>query len=419
MVWREGRTAVYNTPTHTFTTTTNGINDPPLKSSRGKSPFKNQSVINTRVLRRERFLFNALYYGNTAALKLSAYIRQRTRQALDMGTNVVYLCTSCGDVGDLNDGGQLEAPVMLTLGAGGGSGIASSVLSEIFNYLSQYNAQVVSKPSYMSSNSPYAGTKPTRVCKVTMSAVVVSGQYIVDLLNTNTSNTKPPVIKRYGTSASSSFVALSGATLIELSSPMDYERIIGLLLGRRAGISHSLFTLRKMVAKQQQPQHTQRAQNSLRSNRDFHGNLSTPLDSHASWSSKSSMASENAALYGEDPNDAPENEMASTLLLTFTASFGSAISKRNTNVTFRVLCPSGDHWYNPGLDMHMLQETICSLPHSPPPNVLSVSPLTMLLTVSICNYFPTSDMILTNYFTFHLFFRMLQYNLQNMSAYFL
>ena len=373
VVWREGRTAVYNAPTHSFSTS---FGDLPLKSTRGKSPFKSQTI-NTKVLRRERFLFNALYYGNSAYSKITNYIRQRTFQSLENGTNAVFLCTSCGDVGDIGATGQLEAPVMLTLGAGGGSGIASSVLAEIFHYLNQYNAHVFSKPSYMSSSSPYAANKPTRTCKVTMSAVVVNGQHIVDLLNANASTTfseKPPVIRRYGNSANSNFVALSGASLIELSSAMDYERIIGLLLGRRAGISHSLYALRRMVERSNRKA-------ALRGNAELDPNISTPLDSHASWSSRSKLALDNKLVYGDQPEESTESEMASTLMITFTVTLGSAISKRNSTVAFRVICPSGDHWFNPGLDMHILQETICSLPHSPPPNVLSISPLTMLLTV--------------------------------------
>ncbi len=353
--------------------------------------------IANRILRRERFLFDKLYYGNKSMEKLSQYIRYRIRQSILSYNSMTLLCTGCGE-GLI---GELEPPVTLAVGTGGGTGVASQLLHEVFNYLSAtttYGSRSsdVGPPnpfdlvsgtlspspanrmsSYVThTSSSFAAIKTnisSRSSRVTMSAVLVSGRHVVDLLtNPNaatSSKDKRPMIRR---TANSNTATLTNATLIELSSQMDYERIIGLLLGRRSGIAHSLRTLYTMIATGDDIPKlmSTRAGTIMRNSRIQSGalsstsNITTPLDPHATWSNRSgtsafkqeaSQTKQDGVIYDsqisaidDQVDQSLETSFSSCLLLSFNVTIGSTIAKKGAQLSFRVVCPSGENWHTPG-----------------------------------------------------------------------
>jgi hypothetical protein len=329
---------------------------------------------------------------------------------------MTFLCAGCGE-GLM---GELEPPVTLAVGTGGGTGVASQMLHEIFHYLSatttyhpSSNASTYSgstagssdlisgtmSPSpanrgHSSSSSMYANHTSSsfaaiktnissRTSRVTMSAVLVSGRHVVDLLtNPNTSNSngngkdgnaKRPMIRKL---ANSSHVALANTTLIELSSQMDYERIIGLLLGRRSGIAHSLRTLYSMMATHSKQDVSRMMSSSAgstfgKSTRGTaighavaNAGISTPLDPHATWSNRSNVSAfkqeaaqskQDGVLYDsqltaidDHVDESLETSFSSCLLLSFNVTIGATISKKGAQLAFRVICPSGENWHTPG-----------------------------------------------------------------------
>lgn len=300
-----------------------------------------------RILRRERFQFDAMYIGLAAERKLQEYVRFRTRAAMENGTNLVFLCNACGE----SLVGELEAPVTVTLGSGGGSGIATNILQEAFKYVQAHNISQMggnglddSRQLRSAMQSQYASTKmalENRSSSVSLTAVLMNGSTIVDMLSNASHHSgraqpQPRVQRR-----SNGEVVLTGATTLDLSNVMDFERIIGLLLGRRTGINETMQSLQMAAGE---------AETSL------------PLSTLATWTTPSlNPATEKLRrldLLGEfsqQPSrtstststvssDTPSS--SSTMMISFRIALGSSLfPKRIVNV--RVVCPCGKDWSLP------------------------------------------------------------------------
>jgi hypothetical protein len=235
-----------------------------------------------RILRRERFQFDAMYIGLHADRKCYDYLRYRVRNAIENLSNITFLCTACGDASIL----ELEPSITIALGSGGGSGIASCLLQEAFRYVhnihhTHHNNTVESSDKYLKSSvqTSYISTKTiqeNRMSYISMSTILVQGDYIVDLLSTNTTNNRstskhsnqqrPKIVRNKHTGE----VQLTGITLLELNNALDFERIIGLLLGRRTGINETMKTFRIPIEKNTFQQ--------------------LPLASYATWTTPASTA---------------------------------------------------------------------------------------------------------------------------------
>jgi hypothetical protein len=395
--------------------------------------------------------------------RLKEYLQHRIRYSLINLINLVMLSTACGTDLQTID---LEPPVALALGSGGGSGLCSAVLQEIFSFLSSQSTSSASGFASPTSPSPsvdYAitGRKNTtiktsnhssymrsRIAKehnanrVTMSMVLVKGKYVFDLLNPSPSSSemnRPHIIRKHNR------MNLMNITFIDLLNLLDFERIVGLLLGRRAGIFE---TLRNMKIPVPVSNYAASSMNRSKGRATSTANKIDLIASHATWnpgSSTSNMKNKNfvrenvEADYGYSSplghvngemggGDELENEeiirddidnynptntalssttsggtsddTASSLLISFHVSYGSIMAKKRNHLTFRFVCPCGDNWYEPGYDMNILAETIACLPNSPPSSVQAISPLTMLLTV----WFPFfAFSFLTSLFLFLLY----------------
>lgn len=310
-----------------------------------------------RILRRERFQFDAMYIGPTADRKLQEYVRYRTRAALHQGTNLVFLCNACGE----SAMGELEAPVTVALGSGGGSGIATNILLEAFKVVAANNAQSVDSrnggggtDSYIlrsAVQTQYASTRmaqDNRSSSISLTAVLLNGSTMVDMLSNAAQQGRhghqPRIQRRGGAHGYGGEVTLQGVTTLDLSNVMDFERIIGLLLGRRTGINETMQSLH--LSSSEYPDHH-----------------NTPLSSYATWTTQSvnpaterlrrldlvndftsSSASASSARTAAPNVEAPSS--SSTMVLSFRITLGSSLMPKRV-LHIRVVCPCGKDWTSP------------------------------------------------------------------------
>ena len=235
----------------------------------GSAPGSSGSGGPPPVLRRERFEFDDIFAGSSALGRLSVLARQRTRKALEQGKGLAILCLGCGCAhGSSPDsgggGGHLEPPVSLLLGSGGGTGLISAAVEEIFRYV-QPAASMHSELGRSYPPSDYlrnAATGPMRslavkvayqqmTTRVVLSAVIFTEQgHIFDMLSpasSPSSNHGPSsATSSSPSSASLPYVGfrkgrgrrpqLCNVARVELSTAADFDRVMGMLLGRRAAI---------------------------------------------------------------------------------------------------------------------------------------------------------------------------------------
>lgn len=325
-----------------------------------------------RILRRERFQFDAMYIGPTADRKLQDYVRYRTRAALQQGTNLVFLCNACGE----SAMGELEAPVTVALGSGGGTGIATNILLEAFKVVAAHNSSSVDSrnggggggvggtDSYIlrsAVQTQYASTKmaqDNRSSSISLTAVLLNGSTMVDMLSNAAQQGRhghQPRIQRRG--GAHGEVTLQGVTTLDLSNVMDFERIIGLLLGRRTGINETMQSLH--LSSSEYPDHNH-----------------TPLSSYATWTTQSvnpateklrrldlvndftsSSSGTSSASRAAVPNvEAPSS--SSTMLLSFRITLGSSLMPKRV-LHIRVVCPCGKDWTLPSKLCSHYRRTLC------------------------------------------------------------
>jgi hypothetical protein len=177
---------------------------------------------------------------------------------------------------------------------------------------------------------------------VSLTAVLINGSTIVDMLSNASQHSRahqpqPRIQRRSGGE-----VVLSGVTTLDLSNVMDFERIIGLLLGRRTGINETIQSMQWAAEETGE---------------------SLPLSTLATWTTPSlNPAMENWRRlellneFSQPPKtsdsatrDVPSS--SSTMMISFHIALGSTLfPKRMVNV--RVVCPCGKDWSLPSKILH-------------------------------------------------------------------
>jgi len=273
--------------------------------------YNNNDENRSTIMRRERFNFDDIFCGPNAMSRMKTYVQQRTRKAILEGTNITFIGFACG-----LSNNPMEPPLAILLGASGGSGVASMVINELFNT----NSQSLNIPSSSLS--------------ISMSATLFSDGQIVDLLNSSSGNTRNADTQCKVQKYKNGQYYLADATQVNLTSSNDYDRIVGVILGRR-----SLW-------------------------REF-----------APW-------------FGPSFNKFPEAPWVysqgeeTNFLLTFNVSYTSGISKQRNQAKFSFVCPCGENWGVPGQELNQLVEAISYLPYAAPPSLMKSSQLNTLLVDS-------------------------------------
>lgn len=353
MVWREARIGDVSTQlwsAGTLGSPTSQPRTPAFGSSRRSS---NDAVTGgdaaewgparNTVLRRERFAFDDVFTGPTADGRLAMLCRQRTRKALEGAHNLAFLCLGCGDAPSAGES-AVEPPVSTLLGGGGGTGLISSVVDEIFRFTRPLTASMLdggltfpgSFPTV--SNSPFVASKVAfeqMKSKVTLSAIILSDRgEVFDLLAspaqaTGVHQDPTRVVASLKRRKSDGRVVMCNASRLQLQTPSDFDRIMGLLLGKRTALQGVLTTLQ-----QQQRAYQREAGMALPSAESMYDVLAS-IDPWAAFNSRSAeKALESSAC-------------ASTMLVTVSVTGGVATSGQ-TSADFNFISPCGKNWFNPG-----------------------------------------------------------------------
>ena len=104
--------------------------------------------MSSNVLRRERFIFDNVFVGVHAMLRLSLSLRQKTRICLESARNLLIISMGCGEPSSSSSiASSIEPPVSLLVGGEGGTGLISIVLDEVFRYIKPLTSQLRSDPS--------------------------------------------------------------------------------------------------------------------------------------------------------------------------------------------------------------------------------------------------------------------------------
>lgn len=307
------------------------------KEKRYEMPGMWRSVDNRApILRRERFQFDEVFWGHHAGLRLTGTCRQLTVDAMSRNKDVCFICLGCGDRSasyeDIGGEGS-DPPLALLMGDYGGQGLISGVVDEIFNHLGHKihpPARLVpsdENPHGRAAQSiQYSGIRAS----VIMSAVIISGGCVSDLLGGVSVGS--PQVKRNQDGRN----VLYDVGRLKLNNAADFERVAGVLLGRRSAL------------------------------RQISRSTIHATEDHA------------AGLVAADDD---------SCLLISISLLGFGISN-NGEGNFYFVCPCGDIWRLPGSEICMLSEAISSLPHPTPPSLLNNSILTQLLTVIHLNRKP-------------------------------
>ncbi len=384
VVWRENRITSVNGAGNGFASSSSGpfstsqlVETSKLGLGRPQSSHQGVYLEPPKVLRRERYRFDAMYHAQNMD-RFYAYVRTRTRQAITNATNLVVLCTGCGETKP----GELEPPVTLALGSGGGTGVTSCILEELFRFLSPSgtapNGSVY--PLSMLDESTGGRTLKTAqhtsfvacrmntqsmTSRVTLSAVLTKGFQMFDLLNQSVlqqiqdtsvggnlnSIVHPSIVQRGGNGQGDGPMALMNATMIDLKNPYDFERIVGLLLGRRVGIFEALQSINNKTNASRGgtvrgSPHRPTVPHSTPGFTPSGSIAADVLQSHATWNTAHWDASQHydydPAVYGSD-----NTFITSNLMISITVTYGIAKFKKN-HLTIRVVCPCGDTWAQPG-----------------------------------------------------------------------
>jgi len=297
---------------------------------RAERPGSSKSSNRNLTLRREKFSFDSIMAGPTSTSHLETYIRHRTKRALLAGKGITTIALACGE----ETKGILEPPVALVLGEGGGQGMAGAIVEEVFEYMFPATAARHQSTSSKTSEGGVANSKLAHeqgASRVSMSAVVVCDGHITDLLGPRQCEGKGGFACRLQRHTSSGKIYIANAANVQIKGLADYERLVGVLLGRRAAVKELIPLLEPEVA--------------------------ASLGTFSSWLTGQAEA---------------------TLLVSISASGGSIKAMRNHSM-FTLACPCGDKWASPGPDLCLLAEALSCFPHQPPPSMVKASPLAMLL----------------------------------------
>ena len=403
---------------------------------------------------------------------LDSHACRLARKALYKGTDLVHVAMACGDQRD--HASSLEPPLALFLGEAGGHGIVHHTIAEAISFYtpvedyeedgntresrglfgrddatqthfeglnqtpsvkntSQYTATALKRRPPASSRSGISRTAANLVVSassfvpdMTVSAVLVCNGMMSDLLNTSPADVLATFSSVPGNEAMSAGSAhsachlkthsngttfLANASNVRVRSLADYERLVGVLLGRRAATKEVLpLLLRELKLKRERREQTKRKILARRMrHRQRHARNTNLDDVSSSENSPSSVTSsmeeesESEEEYDND-NDVWNETAAATssalaawligdypasLLLTvtvkhaggessttqvntdgytstpgvrgskFTTPHGNRPSGRSErNSRFFFVCPYGDKWANPGPDLHALIEAL-------------------------------------------------------------
>ena len=222
---------------------------------------------------------------------------------------------------------------------------------------------------------------------------------------------------------------------VSLKDPRDFDRIIGVVLGKRAATNEAIdILLHRMLGDGnggRSLSHRETARAMMQQIYDC-SPWSFRVSSSTSTSSPSlSGTTQPSGRFQQQCFDTEEGDeeswmgggknggfsasrinhsqqsLSQTLLLTLTVSTAagvasassSAASRRGTSQTFSFVCPCGPAWGQPSADVSVLAGAVAALPHQPPPSVLRSSVLSSLLLdarsefVSLCSVRrPVNDM---------------------------
>ena len=173
---------------------------------------------------------------------------------------------------------------------------------------------------------------------------------------------------------------INGTRSIQLKSPADLERVMGVLLGKRFAIRD----LQRVLE-----QHSIRDAHYTASDAIADNQFSTTkVEDQIRHLHRMDGSKLLSGVLIESPHIAT-NETTLVLTINVTKSavgFGQSStglpvrgSSRAVTSTFTVICPAGDQWQLPGHEICKLLEGISVVPHTPPPSLLHSSPLCQIL----------------------------------------
>lgn len=298
-------------------------------------------------LRRERFLFHDVFAGPQAHLRSNAYCRHRVRKALFAGQNLVFNLIAAGE----SSAHRLEPPMQVLLGDAGGQGLISQALEEVFQSLQPHLSATATSfpgglmPNASSSGSLYASSGTTTYGKesylcprlqyesdhtiITVSILCVVKGKLFDLLHPSSWNSavgnnagsrgqqRNNNQQRVGVGLDplGNGHSLRHHTQITLRNVADYERLTGVLLGRRAALKEALLATR--------------------------GNRRSSSSSASLPPAQDISLFEQSWITGEIPCT-----LWTVVKIVGLGTLGSP-SRQPLHVHF--LCPCGDQWGNPGM----------------------------------------------------------------------
>ena len=220
-------------------------------SARGEYSYNSKSSM----LRRERFHFNDSYVGPGGLGRLCSYARQRVKQSIQTGRGIVFTCAAAGDSDICANTAHVEPPVSVVLGDCGGQGLLSAVVESLFKHMipQSYPCKQEVKTlhrKYGGKNAPpvlasSVAMKEAKNEPILFSAVVISEGSIIDLLGPSGS-----LVYRKGSNSpgrhqyrpckvsrrSNGTFYIAHTTRLQLHSHSDFERVAGVLLGRRSAL---------------------------------------------------------------------------------------------------------------------------------------------------------------------------------------
>ena len=218
-------------------------------------------------LRRERFTFDDIFAGPAAYGRLAVYTRLRTRQALMTRRSLTTLTVAAGlkSVEGSGDGTTMEPPVSVVLGDAGGAGLVSTTVDEIFASMgasagagegggglaglqrkTQSSAQKMSPYLHPAAAAAAGDSWPLVGGSVTLSVVLFldeGGGVVVDLLRESSTGAGARgggggvcKVVRTGSGGKPYIV---NASQVVLRKTADFERIAGVIFGRRSAMTAS------------------------------------------------------------------------------------------------------------------------------------------------------------------------------------
>lgn len=403
-------------------------------------------------LRRERFSFDEVMSGSTATDRLNYFVENRVDRALKAGRNVVFMCLACAHNSELVNSAMkcqegttrtasrfdniaylprttvLEPSVALAVGASGGTGIIDCVLGRIFKFIRPAAAAAAAtcngadgstttfeKPPLKSASngrSPFLAVQLEREAqqtRVALSAVILSdGFHVTDLLAPSAAGggNSSVGIRRH---RDNNRISVQNMARVSLKDPRDFDRIIGVVLGKRAATNETIDMLLYSIMGASGSGGSG-SMNGVQ--RETARSIVQHIYSSSPWSVRmtsetSSTESKNSSRYyqrfdddgveEEDPymgqtgggfsssrissTETPSQTLLLSLTISTSVGVGrsSSSTRKGKNQTFSFVCPCGPAWGKPSRDLGVFAGAVSALPHEPPPSVARSSVLSALL----------------------------------------